>query len=321
MRRHPVVSFVILAYLITWGIQVPLIFFAHNRDVELSNEDNFHHFSDLIRLDASGDQAMSVLLFNVGQFGPFAAALIMAGHLYGLTGVRDLASRIVRWNVAPFWYLMVIVLPLIVAAASLAIAALTDGFSVGPFSPEVAWAALPLFFLYSVVFNGLTEEPGWRGFALPHIQAHTNAYRASWIVGVIWGIWHLPFITYYNRDEPFMMIPSLFGLTLGIVGWTIVNTWIYNSTRSVWMIILLHGWNNTIQSYFILSQDNFAAQGIFTVFPWAIAIYLAKRYGEENLSDKPRPIWWPGEHQVEVRHTSSSPSPHATGKLAGQSDA
>lgn len=301
MRRHPLVAFVALAYLLTWTIQVPLFIFAHNRGTEISNEDNFHRMSDLIVLDASGSEAMIVLLFNLGQFGPALAAVIMAAVLYGSTGVRDLWARTSRWNVAPVWYLVVLIVPMLVVGVSLSIAALSERLSIGPFSPDIAWVALPLFLVYSAIFNGLAEEPGWRGFALPHVQATNNAYRASWIVGIIWGVWHIPFITYFNRDEPLMMIPSLFALTAGIVGWTIVNTWIYNATRSVWMIILLHGWNNTAQSYFILSQDNFAAQSVFTVFPWAIAIFLAKRLGDEHLATRPRPVWSPQTGSREQR--------------------
>ncbi len=143
--------------------------------------------------------------------------------------------------------------------------------------------------------------PWRRGFALPHLQATTSAYRASWILGVLWGVWHFPFMIYFNRDQPGLLIASLVGLTLGIAGWTIVNTWVYNNTESVLLIILLHSWNGAVQSYLILSQPSLVAQTMYTLVPWAIAALLARRYGEADLGPAPRPKWWPGRYNVEQR--------------------
>ena len=93
-----------------------------------------------------------------------------------------------------------------------------------------------------------------------------------------------------NREAgPAVIIPLIIGLLLGTVGWTIVNTWVYNNTRSLLLMILLHGWTNTVQSYLVLSSGNMAAMSIFSVLPWALAIYLLRKYGKENLSPTLRP--------------------------------
>ena len=85
------------------------------------------------------------------------------------------------------------------------------------------------------------------------------------------------------------LLSSLLGLTLWIVGWTIVNTWLYNKTGSVLIMILPYGWGNAVQSYLVLSSNNYAAQTLYGILPWVIAIILLRIYGKENLAHHTRP--------------------------------
>jgi uncharacterized protein len=67
-----------------------------------------------------------------------------------------------------------------------------------------------------------------------------------------------------------------------------VNTWLYNSSTSVLLIILLHGWGNAVQSYFVLSTGNPLAVTAYGVLPWALAVYLSRKYGDDNFAPTPR---------------------------------
>lgn len=301
IKRHPVISFVVLSFLITWPLHTLGFVLANGAGISLSLEDNFHHLSDLLTLNTSWDRLAPFLVYTIGQFGPVLAAFVITAVIYGRVGVRDLGARMLKWRVQPRWYLTILLIPLIFTVVSLAAGFLVDGFKLGPFSPGVAWVYFVPFLLFMIVFTGVAEEPGWRGFALPHLQAKNTAVRSSWVLGIIWGMWHLPFTLYFNREQPLLIIPALLALTLGIVGWTIVLTWVYNNTQSVWLIILLHGWDNTVRSYLVLSQPNFLAMSLNTLLAWALAVFLAKRYGDENLGVLPRPRWWPGMHEVEER--------------------
>jgi len=73
-------------------------------------------------------------------------------------------------------------------------------------SPLAIPGVLPLVILAQVLFAGVTinavaafgEELGWRGFLLKEL-APLGFWRSSFIVGIIWGLWHWPLIAHgYN---------------------------------------------------------------------------------------------------------------------------
>jgi len=112
------------------------------------------------------------------------------------------------------------------------------------------WAAAPaastvlLLFLTQTLTSGL-EEPGWRGFALPLMQRHMTAESANWRLGFVWAAWHLPFMLYLYRDLPVWALPlTLAGFAMSIVAMGFVHAWVVNSTGSVALNVLLHGWAN-----------------------------------------------------------------------------
>jgi membrane protease YdiL (CAAX protease family) len=102
------------------------------------------------------------------------------------------------------------------------------------------WVALPLFFLIGVFSNG--EEIGWRGYALPRLQARHGALIASLIIGVIWAFWHVPkFLTAGSAQDY-----SFWFYLLDTIAKAILFTWVYNNTKSsLLMVTLFHAALNT----------------------------------------------------------------------------
>lgn len=281
--------FFVLAFAITWTVQIIAYVWADAHEFRISNEDSLLYFQDLFARDLAADFVPFFLLFHLG-FGPSVAGIIVTALAKGRAGLRDLGRRIVKVRIPLRWVLTIVAIPLVWSGVALAFGFAAGGFVPITFDFLVPLAMAPLFLLYLIIFTGLSEEIGWRGYALPELQSKFSAEKSSWILGILWGLWHLPsvlLIPFLHGSLDIAVIGvTLLGLTLGIVGWTIVITWIYNNTQSVFWIILLHGFTNLVQSYLVLSSDSAAAMGIWALIPWAFAIFLLKRYGGKTLTLK-----------------------------------
>lgn len=286
-KKHPLLMYFILAFAITWVCQIGGLLLAPN-GMRLGNEANFLNLGNLLSGKLDGASSLALLIFALG-LGPFIAAHIVTAACSGRAGLKELWGRILHWRVEPVWYGVVVLIPILQAGLALLIILVVLG-SLGTYAPTLPLSSLPLFFLYMLIFTGLAEEPGWRGFALPRLQARYSAEKASLILGALWAVWHFPFMIYlYASTGATALISMLAGYTMVIIGWTIVNTWIYNSTRSVLLNILLHGISNTVNAYLIaVYPANSTLALVFSLLPWLLAIFLSRRLKPENLSRQAR---------------------------------
>lgn len=278
--------FFFLAYLITWIAQIAAYIFAYNNGFKLTNEANITHLLNLFQGKLNPEFTPFFLLFTF-SFGPTIAGIIVTALFKGMAGLRDLFTRTVKYKLPVKWYLLIVLIPLLLNLVSLALGFLFTGLQPIQYSFLVPLSLFLPFLFYMIIFTGLQEELGWRGYALPELQKHYTAEKSSWILGIAWGLWHLP----ANLAMPFLagelsipfVITIILALTFGTVGWTIVITWFYNNTHSVFLIILLHGIMNTLQSYLVLSSNNPIAPILVAILPWAIANYLLKKHGSKTL--------------------------------------
>lgn len=102
-------------------------------------------------------------------------------------------------------------------------------------------AYLQTFVLTALIFGG-QEEPGWRGFALPRLQQQHSPPVATLILGLAWGVWHIP----------------LYGPTGFVVPLVLAffYTWVYNKTGNVLLCIVLHASFTPAQDHLLLTADS-----------------------------------------------------------------
>jgi membrane protease YdiL (CAAX protease family) len=100
-----------------------------------------------------------------------------------------------------------------------------------------------LIFSMNAIHGGLSEEPGWRGFALPRLQGRFSSLTSSIILGVLWAIWHAP--ARFGGIEAKTLEDTLIEWVL-ILFVTVIITWFYNRTKgSILVAALFHASMNT----------------------------------------------------------------------------
>lgn len=156
IKRHPLGTFFVLAYLLSWWPQL-----------------------------VGGD------LF---PFGPLLATLIVAALSGGRAGLSAWWQFVTRWRSGLGWYALAILLPFALNGVAAGLAVLL-GAPVPSTEKIAAWPELLITFpLYLIAFGPLGEEPGWRGFALPRLLPGRSALLRSLSLACFVAVWHLPLV-------------------------------------------------------------------------------------------------------------------------------
>jgi membrane protease YdiL (CAAX protease family) len=260
MKKHPVLWFYILAFAISWLGWLPVT--AGSRSVA-----PFEHplFQSLLLLPA---------------VGPALAAVIVTAANEGKAGVDRLFKPLLQWRVGVLWLAIAVLAPaLLLLAAKIVTQAL--GLAAIAIPQGGNFPALVIGAFVMAVFSNTWEEMGWRGFALPRLQKNHTALAAALIVGVLWGLWHLPL--FFWKNNPMSTYPFLTWF-IGTVALSFVYTWLYNSAQgSLLVVTLFHVLTNTFGV--VISGVSVTALTIVYV---AAAGLLVTIFGKEHLARRER---------------------------------
>ena len=272
-------KYFVLAFVFTWALWVPAA------------------------LEARGlIPSLPVPATFLGAFGPMVAAIVVTALDGGRAGLRSLLSRVLRWRVAPVWYGVAILGPLALTLGAIGLHAALGGQPPGLGLLIGALPTLVIVVVYMMITVALGEEVGWRGYALPALQARYSALIASLILGVMWALWHLP--VFFNPDTLYSNLP--FGLWLAyLIPFAVLITWLFNSAGgSVLMAIFFHAVMNasgdlwkTIPEYSVEPAglaEAVARNGhvylMGAIVLWVAAVVVVFVYEPRNLSRRPREV-------------------------------
>jgi membrane protease YdiL (CAAX protease family) len=230
LARRPLVSFFALAFAGTWALLAPL---ALGRG---------EHGLGLLPIAIPG--GADFLLAQLSAYaGPLLAAILVTAATEGREGLRRFRRRVFRWRFGPGWYLLALLAPLTIWLGAYAAALGGDPLAALARQPMLLLSTFLPFVALGLVMPSLGEEPGWRGFALPRLQARCGPLGGTLALGALHALWHLPMFFTPNLGPFGAAKVASFALTA--VAATVLYTWVVNRAGgSVIPAILLHAAGN-----------------------------------------------------------------------------
>jgi len=145
------------------------------------------------------------------------------------------------------WYLLASWFAPVVMVLAVAV-----GISAGQFEPvddraPLRFVALAGAMLLPVTFAAVAEEFGWRGYLTPRLDAAGLSRLTNHAtVGLVWGAWHLPYLTElwaHTGESAWTVGPRLI---VGSVVLAVLYGEIRLATGSVWPAVVMHAVGNSV---------------------------------------------------------------------------
>lgn len=209
--------FLLLAYGASWVLWLPLVWWTPSETTRQS-------------------------LLVAGTFGPSVAAALVIVARRGRAGLRSEFAQQWKWRLPFRLWTLILFGPAVIVLIAIAIAQVL-GAPAGQWNDPGQLFLIPPVFAYVVILGGpLGEEFGWRGFALPRMERHIHPTAAVVLLGLIWGLWHLPL--FWIEGTVQQQIPLGAFLTQ-ITATSVIYGWLWNETRSLPAVVAIHAATNT----------------------------------------------------------------------------
>lgn len=220
-RVHPVATYLAFAFGITFTFRVPLA------------------LSSAGLLPLAVPRSFQLL----GDLGPALAAIIVA-RMRGRVDLRELLARLSPRR-APAWAAVALLLPaaLVAAAAAVSLALGGRGLDLArlgrweelpDLAPLATWGTL-------VLFIGVGEELGWRGWMQQRLQDQHPLPTAGVLVGLAWVAWHAPSFVFDPEFRGWGIAYRAGWAALLVVGSVLYATMYEAARGSVFVVALFHG--------------------------------------------------------------------------------
>lgn len=145
------------------------------------------------------------------------------------------------------WYLLSSSFYPIVMVGAAASGVLVGDWDTHDSAAPLRLAAIALVALVPFTLTAIAEEFGWRGYLTPRLDAAGIGRLANHIVvGVVWGLWHLPYLALhwdFTDETMWTLAPRV---VLGTTVAAIVYGEIRLRTGTVWPAVIMHACSNAI---------------------------------------------------------------------------
>lgn len=246
-RRHPVASYIVLTFFLSW-LGAFLVAAPH-----------------LLRGQPL-PTLTGILMFPAMLVGPSFSGILLTRLFDGPAGLSDLFSRMRRVRFPSRWYAALMIPPIFI----LGILLLLRTFVSSIYSPNLFWLGLAFG-----VPAGFFEEIGWTGFAFPKLCLKLPTFRAAILLGILWGCWHLPVINFLGTAVPHgaYWLHFFLAFAAAMIAMRVLISWLYSHTRSILLAQLMHVFSTGSLVVFSPPSAN-ATQEVFWYAMYAAALWF-----------------------------------------------
>ena len=227
-KQHPLLTYVALTFAISWG---GILFVVARGGFAVNGEQS---------------ERLFILMYLAMLAGPSIAGIVLTSVVYGRAGFRDLASRLLRWRMDARWYAAALLIaPLAITVVLLTLSRISPDFLPRLFTSNDKGFLLQFGFTAGLMV-GIFEELGWTGFAVHTLlKRRWNILSTGLIVGLFFGVWHLP-VVFLMSGTP----SGAGGLSLAIflpvtlLTWLptyrVLMVWVYDQTGNLLLAMLMY---------------------------------------------------------------------------------
>ena len=202
---------------------------------------------------------------NVCSWSPTFVLLIMYNKLFPNITIKEYFRLHFMKKQNSMMFLITLILQVSIAlVAVLAFFKMTNK-PLSTMSFISASSIIPVLIM-DLTSGALGEELGWRAYGLNVLQKKYVPLTASLIIGVIWGLWHLPLMIlsgYAGLDLVYYIIAFM----VAVISFSIVITFFYNKSGNILIAMWMHFWFNFLLKIVIVD-----------LLPLLIYIYISIGY-------------------------------------------
>lgn len=159
-------------------------------------------------------------------------AWVLSSAFARTPGIRKHFSTLVRPRGNIVWYLVAMFTVPALALLGAEITRLLGGQVTISRSDGMSLGEMAIFFTLTFLSGflctgGINEESGWRGFAMPRLQARFPVIVSIAIVWFFWSLWHIPYDLGQGVDLTWMLLNR----TLFMFTFSVLFAWVYNRTK------------------------------------------------------------------------------------------
>jgi membrane protease YdiL (CAAX protease family) len=287
IKRHPVLSYYLLTFAISWGGMLLVIIGGQSS------------------MPATQEQFDRLLPFAIPflLLGPGVATIILTGLVDGKAGYRELLARLLRSRVGAGWYAVALLTaPLAFTAVALALSLTSAVYLPGIVTASDKTAFL-LVGLAPALLVGFFEELGWTGFAIPRLRLRHSVLATGLLVVVLWGARHLLSNDLWagntiSGELPVALVVTVNGISLlvgQLLAYRVLMVWVYDRTGSLLVGMLMHV--GFAFSTFVLQPPGLSGMA-FLIYSVGVAVMLWVVVAAVALGNRKQPA--PRPLRIEV---------------------